>query len=236
MLRRQEVDVLCVVLGTPCPETTQAFSPSTVSKWASVFGLTPGQPYGVIHGHDLREKECRERVLAEVQNRKPRLVVLLFGSSLPSSPAARFSTQWMRDMLDSKVMLRFAIKVAQVQVRAGRFFFFASHVPEPLWHDRTVGPLLALREVVPFELEACRARILCNSEAIRSRLEPLAHHHFGEDGAGAVSDILCQAVCRGLAAELERLTIGQVKYHVFESKNCVGLRPPRLTSGRLRRS
>ena len=30
--RRQEVDVLCVVLGTPCPETTQAFSPSTVSK------------------------------------------------------------------------------------------------------------------------------------------------------------------------------------------------------------
>ena len=125
---RPQCHVMYIGLDDPIsgsPDVAEVFSPPRISKVAEAVGLKSGKAYDLTTGFDFQRPEVRKRVLTEIREQKPDLVVICPPcdkfSSLCNLNGYRGSNSWIKGILKAWVLLRFAMEVAKVQVECGRF-------------------------------------------------------------------------------------------------------------------
>ena len=137
----------------------------------------------------LLRRLVRAQVLDELRVAKPKLVIVCPPcdqySSLCDMSGYRGSANWVRKMLKARVMLRFAMQVAEQQVRQGNLFLFEHPQSARSWQDRQVKHVGKLPGVGSVVFDQCmfgladvesgmyhkkRTRVMCYSEHVLSGL------------------------------------------------------------------
>ena len=134
--------------------------------------------YDIRSGFDLAKKDVQERMLQKIKRRRPRLVVICppcqTRPSLSHFRSTLFDHSWMKARWEAKVLLRFAMQVATVQLAGGRLLIFAQPASAASWTDHAVVAVSHRRHVETFTLHPLprrRTRAPSNSPCIRARLE-----------------------------------------------------------------
>ena len=149
-------DVALVQLG---PDVAAVLSLPRISRTAGKVGLQSGRTYDIANGYDLTKAEVRKRVLGELAHAKPKMVVISplcdQYSSLCNLAGYRGSAERVRKMLQAKIILRFAMQVAQQQVRDGNRFMFEHPQAARSWQDHHVQRVLRRQEVGTVVFDQC---------------------------------------------------------------------------------
>ena len=67
----------------------------------------------------------------------------------------RGSNAWLREQAKARILLRFGMKVARLQLEASRLFMFEHPVGAKSWRDRTVQRVSKLHNVRFVRLDQC---------------------------------------------------------------------------------
>ena len=163
----ERCEVLYVGLGC---DVAEVCSPPGVRKEIESAGLGSGPVYDIKNGWDLTSKAVQDRVLAEITQQRPELVVLC----PPCGPFSitqnmnkrRGSNAWLREQAKARILLRFGVKVARLQLEAGRLYMFEH--PVGAWRDRTVQHVSKLHNVRVVRLDQCMV-------GLRDRVSETSH-------------------------------------------------------------
>ena len=134
-----------------------------VDSWGSTeaqkAGLRSGPVYDIKNGWDLTTRAVQDRVLQEIKERRPELVVICPPcgpfSIMQNMNRKRDSNAWLREQAKARILLRFGMRVAQRQIECGRLFMFEHPVGAVSWKDRTVVHVSKQDTVQTVRLDQC---------------------------------------------------------------------------------
>ena len=140
-------------------EVAEIFSVPRVSQAAAAVGLKCGPSYDILTGVDLRDKKERDRVREELRVRKPKLLVVCPPCG-PFSPLQNLrkhwdTKEWLKQLYEGKIFLRYAAQLIQDQMDRGDIFVFEHPLRAKSWNDVCMQRLLKNDQVHRVAADQC---------------------------------------------------------------------------------
>jgi hypothetical protein len=190
----------------------ELYNPNRFQDKLDKYGLSRGQAFDLKLGHDLTSNNMRQEVRRYVREMKPGLIVI-------SPPCTLFSVlqnlnrqsqnpdanpEYLRRLIEAKVLLRFGIEIAFEVLKYGGSFVFEHPLTSRAWMDHLMQKLIqspavkmAVCDQCQFGLRALSGALhrkstgfLSNNEQILDQLRRRcdgSHPHepiLGRDGGG----------------------------------------------------
>ena len=197
---REQVDVLII---TPAQEANatvaEVFSVPRLCKLAEDAGLKSAGSYDILTGWDFRSSQKREELRDKLEIMRPRLLMLCPPCG-ESSPLQQFNKHhdlknWLKQVSESRLFLRYSMQLARDQIRRGDLVVFEQPHGAKSWEDNAVVGVSKIEGVQQVVLDQCmyglvdkqngkphrkRTRLMLNNEEIARNMKVLcdkSHEH-----------------------------------------------------------
>ena len=189
------------------PLLTEVFTDTeNVKRQAELRGHVTGPSMTLWSGFDFRRRHDRDRALAVVREKKPYFVMIAFPCG-PWSPLQhlRAGPDLLRaKQAEGRVLIRFAVALAEEQARGGRHFIIENPDLSTAWRQLRLQKLL--RQFLSVRLDQCcfglrgpggglhkkPTRLLTSSQAVVSRFQGARcngqHQHEHVIGGGKITE------------------------------------------------
>ena len=123
-------------------DVDEVFSVPRVSKIAQQVRMSCGKSYDIKNGCDLLKREVQDQVLCQIAEDDPELTIISPPwdpfSVLQNLRVKRNTKEWLQKIHEGRVLLRFAMRVAEQRMQAGKHFVFEHPKLAKSWADRAV--------------------------------------------------------------------------------------------------
>ena len=148
---------ICGLRKKMAPSVTELFSVPRVNDMCHEHGIKQGENYDLMLGDDLLDKHEQRRVLQEIHDHDPFLVVV-------SPPCTMFSLRRMmgtdieeekRKLRNAFVLLEFGVRVCWEQMKRHRFFLFEHPQSARSWSSKVLSELAKQEGVSMVDFDMC---------------------------------------------------------------------------------
>ena len=142
----------------------ELYNPERFKGEAKRQGLIPGQAFDLDLGHDLLDPHMRNEVRSYVRTVKPGLVLIsppckwhsILQNLRPFADRSPEKQQeYLRNLIQAKVLLRFGVEIAKEVASYGGYFVFEHPVTSKAWSDRVLQQLMMREDVVLAKGDQC---------------------------------------------------------------------------------
>jgi hypothetical protein len=155
----------------------ELYNPNRFQDKLDKYGLCRGQAFDLKLGHDLTKHNMRQEVRRYVREMKPGLVII-------SPPCTLFSLlqnlnrnfqnpeanpEFLRRLIEAKVLLRFGIEIAFEVLKYGGSFVFEHPLTSRAWMDNLMQKLIQSPEVHMAACDQCQFGLRAQSGALHRK-------------------------------------------------------------------